>query len=107
MMSIIKRSQLGVFSIGHNLLLPWIQTSQKPKIVFNWSKRIIISSYIVLQKKGGFAPFLKHFLDMLTLRNTKYSWYYGEKQKMSKGNLCWTKNQLSRNEMWCADSNFN
>ena len=53
-----------ILPIGHNVLLPWIQTSlsKKPKIVLKESERIIWA--IVLQRKADkFLPFLKAFFE--------------------------------------------
>ena len=62
---------------------------------------------IVLRKKRRrvFALFKSIFLRNRSSSNAR--WFYTKKVQIEKGNLYWTKNRLSRNEMWCAADNYN
>ena len=97
-----------LFPIGHPVLLPWIQTSlaQKPKIAFNWNKRIIWACSFVKKSRWVYALFKSIFL-----RNQSFSsarWFYSKKKRqIGKGNLYLTENQFSRNEIWCVLVNHN
>ena len=105
---LLKGSQLGAFSIGHNVVLHWIQNSlsQQPEIVFSWNKRINWAYSFVKKKADGFLFFLK----ALFFRNRSFSnanWFYSKNRKIWKGNLYLSENRFSRNEMWCAVVNHN
>ena len=52
-----------LFSIGHSVLLPWIQTSlsYKPEIVFKWNKEIIWTYGFVKKSRRVLALFKSIF----------------------------------------------
>ena len=58
------------------------------------------------EKVTGFSSFYKHFLEK-PIFEWRYRWFYGKKHKIGKGNLYFTENQLSWNEMCCASDNHN
>ena len=86
-----------IFPIGYSVLLPWIQTSlsEKSEIVFNLSKGISWAYSFAKKKRRVFALFEKPIFEYA-------SRFYGKKRKIGKGNLYFSENRLSRNEMRCA-----
>ena len=57
------------------------------------------------KRRRVFALFKSIFLRNLSLSNAR--WFYGKKSKIGKGNLYFTENRLSWNEMCCAADNQN
>ena len=106
-LSCLRGHNLVLFSIGHNVLLHWIQTSlsQQPEIVFSWNKRINWAYSFVGKKRTGFCSFKSTFFRNRFFSNVR--WFYSKKRKIWKGNLYLTENRFSRNEMWCAVVNHN
>ena len=106
-LSCLRGHNLVLFSIGHNVLLHWIQNSlsQQPEIVFSWNKRINWAYSFVKKSRRVFVLFKSTFFRNRSFSNA--SWFYSKNRKIWKGNLYLTENRFSRNEMWCAVVNHN
>ena len=90
--NVLKASHLGAFAIGHNGLVPWIQTSlsYKQKIVFNKSKKKKKKKYLSLlfcgkKRRRGFALFKGIFLRNQSLSNAR--WFYQKKMEEESVNV--------------------
>ena len=68
-------------------------------------KRIIWTCSFVKKRRQVLALFISIFLRNRSLSDAR--WFCGKKHKIGKGNLYWTENQLSWNEMCCASNNHN
>ena len=106
-LSCLRGHNLVLFSIGHNVVLHWIQNSlsQQPEIVFSWNKRINWAYSFVKKSRRVFVLFKSTFFRNRSFSNA--NWFYSKNRKIWKGNLYLTENQFSRNEMWCAVVNHN
>ena len=87
LLSCLRGHNLVLFSIGHNVLLHWIQNSlsQQPEIVFSWNKRINWAYSFVTKSRRVFVLFKSTFF-----RNRSFSnayWFYSKNRKIWKGNL--------------------
>ena len=106
-LSCLRGHNLVHFSIGHNVVLHWIQNSlsQQPEIVFSWNKRINWAYSFVKKSRRVFVLFKSTFFRNRSFSNA--NWFYSKNRKIFKGNLYLTENRFSRNEMWCAVVNHN
>ena len=82
-----------ILPIGHNILLPSIQTSLSSKFWVKKKKRpffVFVCLFVCL------FFYWKHF----SFSNAR--WFYGKNNEIEKDSLNLTENRLSRIEMWCA-----
>ena len=99
---LIKVSQVAVYTIGHIVPLPWMQTSLSQKSELLLSLERNIWAYACVEKRRRvFALFKSVFLRYRSL--SKFRWFYGRKQKKLEGAVF----NWKLIKMWCAVENHN